>query len=333
MGMFGWEKVRAEGYFPFYAEPPFEDEQILARFWGRRWGAWDEAGTLRLVLVHRPQEEEILCIKDGVYDKEMDWRYDPGSRWLWPGKDLPDLALMQQQHDGLVEILKNEGIEVVNLDGVVPPGDGKHCMACMSRDYAVAVPGGAIVCRMGQERRRGEEVLVARKIASLGMPILRTIHGTGVFEGGNFIQLNRENAIVGRGGLTNDEGERQVEEVLNVLGIGLIRVPVPHQDEHIDGRVAVVGKNMVLVDAGHMPHDFVWLLRDLGIRVIPTSEGDSVNVLVLRPGKILTTNMSDKTTKILKAEGIEVLTHEMGELSKALGGVRCSTCPLVRDPA
>lgn len=332
--MFDWKKVRAEhGAFPFYAEPPFEDKEQLKRFWGREWGVYDEVGELKLVLVHRPQEEEILCIKEGIYDEEMGWRYDPKGRWLWPCKDLPDLALMQDQHDGFVEKIRKEGIEVVNLDGDVPPGDGKHCMACMSRDYAVAVKGGAIVCRMGLERRRGEEALVARRLSELGMPILRTIHGTGVFEGGNFIILNQETAIVGRGGLTNEEGERQVEEVLNVLGMQLIRVPLPGQDEHIDGRVGMVAKDIALVDTKHMTFDFLKMLKEMGIRAIPCAF-EEPNVLVLHPGKILASHvMRPETKKALEKEGIEVVIHEMRELSKALGGPRCSTCPLIREPA
>ncbi len=331
---FDWIKVREEtGAFPIYDEPSFEAEQQLTRFWGRDWGVSDEVGHLKLVLVHKPQEEEILPIKDGIYDEDMDWRYDPNGRWLWPGKDLPDLPLMQDQHDSLVEKIRAEGIEVVNLDGVVPPGDGMHCMACMCRDYAVAVKGGAIICRMGLERRRGEESLVAKKLSALGMPILRSIHGTGVFEGGNFMFLNQETAIVGRGGLTNDEGERQVEEVLNVLGVKLVRVPMPGQDEHIDGRVGMVAKDVALVDTAHMSYDFLRMLNDMGIKVI-SCRFEEPNVLVLRPGKILTSHvMTEATKKALAKEGIEVVVNKMQELSKALGGPRCSTCPLIRDPA
>jgi len=331
-GGFNWEKVKADGVFPLYEEPPFEDEQMLKRVWGRKWGVWDEVGELKVVLVHKPQEDEMLAIKGGIYDEEMDWRYDPDSKWLWPGKDLPDMAKLKDQHDSFVEKIRKEGIEVVNIDGKVPGGDG-HCMACMSRDYAVAVPGGAIICRMGLDRRRGEEALVAKTIASLGMPILRTIHGTGVFEGGNFIILNQENAVIGRGGLTNEEGERQVEEVLNVLGMNLILTALPGQDEHIDGRVGMIGKNLALVDTEHMSFEFLRKLEELQIKIIPCAF-EEPNVLVLHPGKILASHvMSADTKKALEKEGVEVVIHEMRELSKALGGPRCSTCPIVREPA
>lgn len=327
-----WQWVEESGVFPSYAEPPFENEEMLRRIWGRNWGVTDEVGTLRVVLVHRPREEEIKAVTaDAPYDEKTGWRYDLEGKWLWPGKDLPDLPKMQEQHDGLVEKIRNEGIEVINLDGVVPPGDGGHVMACMSRDYAVAVKGGVIVCRMGLKRRRGEEALVAKKLGSLGVPILHTVHGTGIFEGGSFILLNQENAVVG-GTRVNEEGVRQVKEVLRVLGINLIQMPTPDYQWHIDGHLGMVGKNLALVKVTEVPHEFLTKLKDLGIKIIPTGSFEQ-NILVLRPGKLITSNISDGTRKVLEKEGIEVDTHDMLELGKALGGPRCSTCPLMRDPA
>lgn len=327
-----WQWFEEGGVFPSYAEPPFEDDEMLKRIWGRKWGVSDEVGTLRVVLVHRPREEEIKVVTaDAPYNEKTGWRYDPEGRWIWPGKNLPDLPKIQEQHDALLEIIRNEGIEVINLDGVVPPGDPGHTMACMARDYAVAVKGGVIVCRMGRKRRRGEEALVAKKLGSLGVPILRTIHGTGVFEGGSFILLNQRNAVVG-GTRVNEEGVRQVEEVLRVLGINLIRMPTPDHQPHIDGHLGMVGKNLALVKTPEVSHEFLTKLKDLGIKIIPTRSFEQ-NVLVLRPGKVLTSNMSDETRKALEKEGIEVVVHDMLELGKALGGPRCSTCPLMRDPA
>lgn len=325
------------GVFGDYAEPSFEDEKMLKKVWGRNWGVSDEVGRLRVVLVHRPREEEIKAITaDAPYDERAGWRYDPQGRWIWPGEDLPDLAKMQEQHDGLVQIMQSEGIEVINLEGFVPPGG--FVTTCMARDYAVAVRGGVIVCRMSRRRRRGEEALVAKKLASLGGPILHTVHGTGTFEGGNFVLLDQKNAVVGRGTQGNEEGERQVEEVLRVLGIDLLRTSLPDHHGHIDGFLGMVGKNLALVNTEVMSHDFLRKLKDLGIEIIPTGSSFPMylsknNVLVLRPGKVVVPQISDEVRKVLEKKDIEVVVHDMSELGKALGGPRCSTCPLIRDPA
>ena len=40
-------------------------------------------------------------------------------------------------------------------------------------------------------------VEATRSLARLGMPILRTIHGTGILEGGSFAFINPRTAVVG----------------------------------------------------------------------------------------------------------------------------------------
>ena len=61
------------------------------------------------------------------------------------------------------------------------------------------------------------------------MPILRTIHGRGLFEGGSFALLNGTTAVAGGAGSfrQNEEAARQIEEVLVVLGIRLLRLSLP----------------------------------------------------------------------------------------------------------
>jgi hypothetical protein len=39
---------------------------------------------------------------------------------------------------------------------------------------------------------------VTETLAAAGMPILRTIHGSGVMEGGSFVWLNSKTAVIGR---------------------------------------------------------------------------------------------------------------------------------------
>lgn len=106
----------------------------------------------------------------------------PDKGWYWRGPTPPDLPAMQATHDRLVETLRAEQVRVEEV-GDVPAG----CMkACYTRDVAIAVDGGAIVCRMGSRVRRGEELAASRALARLSVPILRTIHGTGIVEGGSF---------------------------------------------------------------------------------------------------------------------------------------------------
>jgi len=67
--------------------------------------------------------------------------------------------------------------------------------------------------------RRKEVYYTHKKLAELGVPILRTIHGQGTFEGADLLWLNEETVVLGIGVRTNREGARQVAEVLKVMGV------------------------------------------------------------------------------------------------------------------
>jgi N-dimethylarginine dimethylaminohydrolase len=87
-------------------------------------------------------------------------------------------------------------------------------VSALDRDSVIAADGGAIVTRMGPPIRRGEEAPVTRTLGALGMPILRTIHGAGILEGGGFAFLNERTAVVGTSSPVNEQGARQLEDVL-----------------------------------------------------------------------------------------------------------------------
>ena len=90
---------------------------------------------------------------------------------------------------------------MVYLDGV----DKRRLKSCYTRDSCIAVKGGAVVYPSGGRIRRGEEFRSPATLAEIGMPILRTIHGSGMMEGGSFAWLNSKTAVVGRTIRVNDE--------------------------------------------------------------------------------------------------------------------------------
>jgi N-dimethylarginine dimethylaminohydrolase len=317
--------------------PAFEDEAMQARVWGRRWGVYDDVGALRVVAVHRPGHEIEIMTADR-YDSAIEALIDDEAQWYWRGDRAPDLAAMQQEHDAMVEALRREGADVVHVSGAA--ADPK---AMYTRDMAIAVPGGAIVCRMGPvgtragTGRRGEEAHVTRAIAELGMPILRTVHGSGLFEGGSFALLNESTAVAGLSFRQNEEGARQIEEVLSVCGIRLLRVPLAGHALHIDGQLVMVDRDLALVDVERTPYWFLDTLRELKIRWVEVHHADDprvINCLAVRPGKVLLAiNNGDATAERLVDHGVEVIPLDYAECQRNGGGIHCSTLPLVRDRA
>jgi N-dimethylarginine dimethylaminohydrolase len=320
--------------FPPQATPAFQDETMQARVWGRRWGVFDDVGPLEMVLVHRPGAA-LLQWTPEKYEPQLEAFIDRPAQRYWRGDKPPDLVKMQAEHDAMTDALRHEGVEVVYVDG--HPGDTD---AMFTRDTAVAVPGGAIIGRMGMvgadrgQGRRGEEAYVTRAVAALGMPILRTIHGTGLFEGGSFAFLNERTAAIGLSFRQNVEAARQIREVLAVLGIGLLEVALTGHSLHLDGGFAMVAPDLALVNSTRLPYWFLQVLEEQGVRAIEVHHADNprvINCLAVRPGRVLlAVNNGDGTAERLRAAGVDVVPIDYEECQKNGGGIHCSTLPLVR---
>ncbi len=317
---------------PPRAEPAFHDPVMMERVWGRCWGCKNDVGQIRVVLMHRPGDEN-LRITESKLDPELGILIDEDEQWYWRDTKAPDLALMQKQHDGLAELLRKEGVEVVYMEG--SPENPK---AIFARDVGACVPGGIIIGRMGPVGkeiggRRGEEFYATKAIVSLGMPILHTINGTGLFEGGGFCILNEKTAVVGLSYRQNEEAARQIEEVLRPLDMRLIKVPLVGHTLHIDGCIVMVDHDLALVNIVKLPYWFIDEVAELGIRMIEVhpEEWGAVNCLAVRPGRVIMPAPSLRTAERLSSVGVEVIEHDYSEIEKGGGSLHCSTLPLMRD--
>jgi N-dimethylarginine dimethylaminohydrolase len=171
-------------------------------------------------------------------------------------------------------------------------------------------------------------------VAALGMPILRTINGSGIFEGGSFAFLNEQTAVVGIGARANAEGARQVEEVLRTLGVELLKVELNGYRQHIDGAFVMADVDVALINPLGLPFWFLEKLKALKIRTVECQPDDppfTVNCLAVRPGRVVMSRTSARTVERLGKAGVEVIALDYEHVYRGGGGVHCSTAPLVRD--
>lgn len=317
-----------QGLFPPLAEPAFESPDEIERLWGARWGANSEVGRLRAVLMRRPGPELERIRADG-WDPELGALVDPDEGWYWESEDPPDLDRVQSEYAGLVACLEAEGVAIHFAE---PPPE-RFSKAMYTRDPLVTVPGGAVIGRLAPRMRRGEERSIAAAVATLGVPILRTITGTGLVEGGSFAKLTPAVAAFGTSIRCNDEGARQLAEALRPLGTELVVVPLSGFSIHLDGVLGMVDVDKALVNPSGLPYDFLQTLGELGIEALycPPDEGWAINSLVLEPGRVLMCEGHGRTAELLEQRGIEVLSVPYGEIQKNGGGIHCSTMELVRD--
>jgi N-dimethylarginine dimethylaminohydrolase len=325
-----WRYNQLIKIFPSEAEPPFEDEDQLKRWWGRAWGCRNDVGRLRVVLMHRPGPE--VNVVDTSKRLEIGAYGDVQAGWYWRGVEGPDLAGMQKQHDAFVAALRAEDVEIVMLDSVA----SGRMKSCYTRDSVVAVGAGAMVMRLGPRIRRGEELPATRTLARLGCPILRTLSGTAIAEGGSFAWLNERTAVLGLSSRVNEEGARQIEEVLRSQGVELLRVDLTGYRLHIDGLFLMIAPDLALVNPTQLPFWFLEKLKSLGIETVEVHHQDNpwiINGLAIAPRRVLIAEgASGYTLDRLASHKVEVVTIPYDRVCSGGGGLHCSTAPLIRDP-
>ena len=263
--------------------------------------------------------DEFARVRTDCWDERAQALVDPDGGWYWESREAPDLELIQSQHAGLRSALEAEGVDVVVIQESAAP----HLSRPMyTRDPLCTVPGGAIIGRMAPAMRRGEERAVTQAVAELGMPILRTIHGAGLLEGGSFVKLTPRLAAYGTSFRCNPEGARQLREVLDVLGIELLVFPLPGWSIHIDGHIGMVDVDKALVDAAGLPYWFLDRLAAEGIEAIPCPAGEewAINSLAVRPGKVIMCDGYPRAREALERRGVEVVAVAYDEIQKGGGG-------------
>lgn len=310
----------------------FESE-VYEEVWGKNFGVDNSVGKIRRILLHCPGKE-IEQLKDGVYEEEAGARIlkTPSGRIrnYWKDKKLPDLGLLQEQHNHMADILRGEGIEVNYL--VDPTYYWTNLT--FTRDVALMTPKGAILTRFAMYFHQGDTYVTQKFLADQNIPIVGAIQGTGTVEGGSFSMLDSKTAIVGRSVRINDDGIEQLRRLLSYQGIELIVIDMPAYYIHLDEAFVPVDKDKVLVSTFILPHWFLNMLKERGYKLIETDRDDPMltnNCIALEPGKVLFSEQGVRTRKNLEKAGVETIPVDISEINKLGGGIHCSTLPLLRD--
>jgi N-dimethylarginine dimethylaminohydrolase len=187
--------------------------------------------------------------------------------------------------------------------------------------------------------RAGEEKLVARRLAQLGIPILRSVRGDGTFEGADAAWLDAQTVLLATGLRTNAEGAAQVTGLLREMGVEVVQVGLPYGAMHLMGTLRFADRDLAMAWPGRVPYAAVEALRARGYRVLflpdleEASRGMALNVVTLGPRRLLMPSGDPETRAFYRAAGIDCLTVAVDELIKAAGGIGCLTGVLERTPA
>lgn len=245
----------------------------------------------------------------------------------------PHFARAVEEYERFAELVGEAGAEIVWIQGV-------GLDSIYVRDASIVSPRGMILCRMGKPLREGEPDQHAARFRDLGIPIAGAISPPGRLEGGDIVWLDARTIVVGRGYRTNDEGIRQLRELLGHDVDELIVVPLPHwRGEHdvfhLMSMVSPVDRDLAVVYSPLLPVPFRERLLDRGIRLVevPDEEFETMgtNVLAIAPRRSVMLAGNPRTRAALERAGATVAEYEGREISlKGGGGPTCLTRPLAR---
>lgn len=280
-------------------------------------GINSECSRLRTVLLHRPGNS--LAASENPDAVQM--------------LAEVDVAKAQQQHDALARAYRDAGVTVHYVETEESSSPNQMFMA----DLLFSTPEGIIVARPASTVRAGEERQTARKLAELGIPILRSVSGRGTFEGADAMWISPQKVILGQGLRTNREGCDQVSTVLNQMGVETIRIDLPIGTMHLMGVLRFLDQDLAIAWQLRLAHAGVESLQNEGYRVeyLPDPNevlhGFGLNFVTLGPREILMPAGNPATQKFLEELGVNCVTVEVDELGKAAGAIGCLTGVLHRE--
>lgn len=319
-------------YAEYHEEVSFLDE--IEAIWGQRWGA-QGIGRLRQVAMTPPTAVESLPI----YEKEPAF-------FVFDGQ-LPDLGKMRDEHEALQETYRDLGIDVLLFEY---PEEPRSAYGVMKRAVSAAagfvINGGAIIARESAPYWRGRSRYISQYLQSIGCPILYTVHGHGVCEGGAFTRMADDFIVAMLSTDCNQEGLDQIRPILGRAGyqVWTARSPGPLYDfhpeaigwMHADMWIAPLDRDLALIYPPWCDFETIRYLRSVGYQLLemPRDEQESVaaaNMITVEPRKVIMTAGAPKTRKLLEQHDVEVIEVDYREVLRYGGGIRCTTMQLVRD--
>jgi arginine deiminase len=339
------EKHRMENYPDFVpGKPPQLDRlheisylEELEKIWGKRWGS-QGIGRLR----------EVALLKvDPEYEGHPFFLKHPDF-FLLRYNRRPDFDLLVRDQLAYAQVLEDQGVKVHWLefeDRMGPYGPMRELfMGGSVRIFR----GGAILERVGESScYRGFARELQKLLTKIGCPILYTVHGNGIFEGGSCLPVAEDVLVIGLSCACNQEGLEQVKPVLKTCGVKEIHVSHMQTimdsfesggEFHIDMVLGVVDLRKAIVYPAGLDYQTYQWLKGKGFQLaeIPADEQFKyapANLVVLEPGRVIMAKGARKTIKAVREMGVEVVEIDNeGIMQGGVNGISCITMQLVRDP-
>ncbi|MCK0473042.1 dimethylarginine dimethylaminohydrolase family protein [Halalkalibacter sp. APA_J-10(15)] len=281
-------------------------------------GVTSEYHQLKNVLLRRP-------------GKEIENIPEP-EKLLWTERMEPTKA--RYQHDELVDTYKKFGVTVEYLEDERATNFPNIIYI---RDLFSMTPQGAIISRLASKVRSGEENIISKKIANMGIPIIASAHNDMVLEGPDILIVNQDLVFLGVGLRTNIQAVNFVNNLLKIQGFEEIEIiQTTYGCGHLDGVVNILNSKNSVIIPQRASFQLYSSLKKHGFNIIELcnmyeiDELMSINFVTLNDETVLINKGCQDTIQKYAKAGVESIEVDVSELTKGGGSVHCMTGVLKR---
>ena len=272
-------------------------------------------GILKKVLLSRPYYLELAPIDKISAD------------WLEKGAIIDrDKAI--KEHDQLIEIYKNNDVEVE----IIEPVDGLKSMV-FARDFGFNLKEGYVLGKFKESVRQHESEKYAAKMAELGVPMIAQCT-EGVIEGGDFWQLDEKTLVIGKLKRSDAVGIENIRKQLAPYGYEIMEVESEPSYLHLDMIFNIVGEKTAVSYWEGLPKHFQNYLTEREFDIIKIQEEGVYkhfsNLQAMGNKRVISLKANEDVNNQLRERGFTVFELESSEILKAGGGPHCMTFPVRR---
>lgn len=328
-----YEPNRPPNYHKYQSNISYLDE--LEACWGKKWEA-QGIGKLKEVAMVKPTRFEV----DPVFKEDPVY-------FMSDVRDA-DIEEIKRCHARLAKALENEGIKIHYWKYPDPPMGAYGLLKRTMTGALLVVNGGAIIPRGSTPYVRGREVYRTKFLASIGCPILYTVHGYGICETGGCRKIADDAFLAYQSPDCNREGLEQVIPILQRAGYKEIVVSYnsglykrPNKDligsYHPDMWYSSVDAGVGLIYPPYCDYNTIRWFEEHNFDLIEIPKDEQLkywpaNGITIEPGKVIMPEGAEETIRELRKRNIQVIEINYTEAFKYGGGMSCTVGELIREP-
>lgn len=220
----------------------------------------------------------------------------------------PNYELALEQHNNYCNTLRDCGVKITLLEADKNFPDG-----CFVEDVAIITDKIAIITIPGTKSRIGEQFQIAQKLFEL-QP-LYNLKQPGTVDGGDILRVHNH-FYIGRSSRTNEDGSRQITNILTSYGFTTSEIEVS-DGLHLKSGATYIGDNVIVAT-----RQFAAFFPDQDVIVVEKEEEYAANCLRINDTTIIPGGYPLLKKKLLKKK-FKVIELDMSEFKKMDGSLTC----------